>query len=92
MCKKERNKIFKVVTIAFFLWLILMIMGCNCTQEREAHKIMANRHFTALKKYYTNDTALDPLLKESISTIYKQWEDCIQKEIDKIKEILEEDN
>ena len=45
-----------------------------------------------LKEYAKIDCLLDPLLKESVPIIYKQWEDCIQKEIDKIKKIMEEDN
>lgn len=45
-----------------------------------------------LKEYAKIDYLLDPLLKESIPIIYKQWETYIQKEIDKIKKIIEEDN
>lgn len=45
-----------------------------------------------LKEYAKIDCLLDPLLKESIPIIYKQWETYIQKEIDKIKKIIEEDN
>lgn len=44
-----------------------------------------------LKEYAKIDRLLDPLFKESLPTIYKRWEAYVQKEIDKIKEILETD-
>jgi hypothetical protein len=64
---------FKYIVVFFFL------IGCNtCKLERDAHKVMANRHFPALVKYYQEDINLIPLYKESLIKSIEEWDKLIQ--------------
>lgn len=65
---------FKTTLIFFVFFLV----GCTCTPEREAHKVMANRHFPALIEYYKGDSSKSDLFRQVLVKSVEEWNKLIQ--------------